>query len=114
MHHSQILIIFSIVNWPGLAPGDSPGQVIGGASHCERDILLNMEILLRSCLAPCVGTDDEQMSAEIMRCEETGQWSVVRPLLPPSLIQVFKMSKDSCAVCKEAAYVQAANIVFMD
>ena len=59
MHHSQILIIFSIVNWPEMAPGDSPGQVIGGASHCERDILLNMEILLRSCLAPCVGTDDE-------------------------------------------------------
>ena len=59
MHHSQILIIFSIINWPEMAPGDSLSKVIGGAPHCERDILLNMEILLRSCLPPCVGTDGE-------------------------------------------------------
>ena len=80
--------------------GGHRSRVIGGASHCDRDILLNMEIFLRSSRPPaCVGTDDELMSARIMRCEEysvvsaSGQ-PIVRCLLRRSVtiyIQVCEM-----------------------
>ena len=85
MHHSQILIIFLILNWLEMS-GDGPAWPRGTplSGNWWRLTLWPRHLIkygnFPPLLSACVGTDDELMSAVIMRCEEY-PWSV--PVVSP-------------------------------